>query len=297
MRSTPVSTLLAAASLAAVVVLYLKVDRLERDLGTARTATRDARVPVESSGDPLRDAFPRMGAGDAPGGADAPRPGAGTSMASGVAQPVRELSVEDRLAQLEARQQKLEGGSGLPWHAGGKVPVRSMDDLAQRLALTETQRSRIEDAVARGRQRIEDVLKIPDETGKSPYERRAETRKKLEEAMKSPGTGLFALATDMTSYRQKKIPGRGDTYGDEINRIRKETREEIAAALDGKQQETFRDTGVDGLLGEVNQVSVAYALGDPAGEGEGAGLVIEMESDLEAEEGATPPPGAGGAGR
>jgi hypothetical protein len=101
----------------------------------------------------------------------------------------------------------------------------------------------------------------------------------------------------MASYRQKKIPGRGDTYGDEINRIRKETREEIAAALDGKQQETFRDTAVDGLLGEVNQVSLAYAVGDAAGEGQEAGLVIEMESDLLAEDVATPPAGAGGEGR
>lgn len=292
-----ISTLLAAVALSLAAVLYVKVDRLERDLGTARAGARDARAAAgtDAVADPLREAAARIGSPEGPRAADAGRPGPTASMGPGAPREAEALTVEERLARIEERQQKLEGTRGLPWHPGGKPPARTVDELARRLSLTATQRSRIEDAIGRGRQRIEDVLKIPDETGKSPFERKAEARKKLEEAMKNPGSGgLFAFATDLVSYRERKIPGRGDTYGQEIDRIRKETRDEIAGALDAKQQETFRDTNVDGLLGEASQLSIGYAVGDTAGDGSGerAGLVIEMESSVvDEEEGGTPPPG------
>jgi Spy/CpxP family protein refolding chaperone len=296
-----ISTLLASVSLAAAVVLYVKVDRLERDLGTARAGTRETRGAgvSDAAGQPMREAVAPIGGGaEAPGSADASRRAPMGSMASGAQAKAQDLSIEDRLARLEERQSTLEGGRGRPWHPGGQLPARNVDELAQRLSLTPTQRTRIEDVIGRGRQRIEDVLKIPDETGKSPFERRAEARKKLEEAVKNPGSGGFlAFATDLVSYREKKIPGRGDTYGDEIGRIRKETREEIASALDAKQQETFQGTNVDGLLGEASQVSFAYAMGDAGGD-EQAGLVIEMESDVVDDGGKAPPPDAtGGEGR
>ncbi len=288
-----ISTLLAGVSLALAVGLYVKVDRLERDLGTARAGTRDARAAhgADALADPLREAAARIGDAEPARAGDSGRVAPPASMASGASREPESLSVEDRLARLEERQQKLEGAGGLPWHSRGTRPARSVDELAQRLSLTATQRSRIEDVLVRGRQRIEDLLKIPDETGKSPFERRAEARRKLEEAVKNPGSGgIFAFATDLVSYRGNKIPGRGDTYGDEIDRIRKETRDEIATALDAKQQETFRDTSVDGLLGDAGQVSIGYAVGDTDGQGERAGLVIEMESGVAAEEGGPPPP-------
>jgi hypothetical protein len=296
LRAAQLSTVLATASLGAAVLLYVKVDRLERELRTPRAESKEPAATGGSgaTADPLREATARIGGAGASAPADMGRPAPATAAASGAPES-RELSVEERLASLEERQRTLEGGRSLPLHLGGQRPARSMDDLAQRLSLTATQRSRIEDAIGRGRQRIEDLLRIPDETGKSPFERRAEARKRLEEAMKNPGGGgLFAFATDLVSYREKKIPGRGDTYGDETNRIRKETRDEIATALDAKQQETFRDTSVDGLLGEGSQVSFAYAVGDAAGgEDREAGLVIEMEAGV-AEEGAVPPPPAAG---
>jgi hypothetical protein len=290
-RTGQIATILASLSIGGVVLLYAKVDGLERDLRTARAGTREARPASDPAADPIGDTAARSRGAGAP---DAARGGhrataTAATMAASSTEP-EELSIEDRVARLEQRQRTLEGGPRMPWHPGGQRPARSIDDLAQRLSLTATQRSRIEDAIGRGRQRIEDTLKIPDETGKSPYERRAEARKKLEDAMKSgPGSGgILAFATDLVSYQGKKIPGRGDTYGDEINRIRKETREEIASALDAKQQETLRDTNVDGLLGEASQVSFAYAVGD-AGDDTEAGLVIEMESDVLHEVEGTPP--------
>jgi hypothetical protein len=283
------STLIASVALAAAAYLYVKVDRLERELGTAR-AVRVVQG-ADRAGDALPDA-PRLERGDREGTA---RGGAGpaASSASEATLAADAPSIEERVAQLEQRQRVIETERTPPWQHGRRATARTMDELAQKLSLTPTQRARIEDAVARGRQRIEDVLKIPDETGKSPFERRAEARKKLEEAMKNPGSGgLFAFATDLVSYRQKKIPGRRDTYGDEIDRIRKETRDEIGSALDGQQQETFRDTNVDGLLGDAAQVSFAYSVGDEGGGGD-AGMVVEMETT---ETAGTEEPAPGGTG-
>jgi hypothetical protein len=268
--------LVASVSLGAAGLLHVKVDRLERVLSTARAG------PWEGKGRPSADdpaASSWSGVPRVEGGEFAPAAGdGGEGLEPGVGGAGREPTVEERLARLEERQRTLDGGPGLTWRPGRRTPVRSLDELAQRLTLTATQRSRIEDAIARGRQRVEDVLKIPDETGKSPFERRAEARKRIEEAMRNPGAGgLLAFASDLVGYRDKRIPGRADTYGDEIDRIRKETREEVDSALDAKQQETFRDTSVDGLLGDAAQVSFAYAVGDAGAAGE-AGVVIEMES-------------------
>lgn len=279
MRLVHVSIAMAALALVGATALFLKVQQLERDLGSPRAAPREGvrMDPMAAHGErergPIAGRIPDGGEHRALGedrgapASDAPAGGA-------------PASVEERLARLERDQKTLQAGRALPGWRTPQAFARSMDDLAGQLSLTATQRTRIEDAVARGRQRIEDVLRIPDETGKSPYERRAEARKKLEEAMKNPAPGgVLAFATDLMSHRDKKIPGRNDTYSDEIDRIRKETREEIATALDAKQRDAFEQTNVNGLLGEAGQVSFGYAIGD-AGQGDQHEMIVEMGSDV-----------------
>jgi Spy/CpxP family protein refolding chaperone len=208
------------------------------------------------------------------------------------------VSLEERIARLEHDQKTMRTERGTPFRFSERF-ARSTDDLARQLSLTSTQRTRVEDVIGRARQRIEDVLKIPDETGKSPFERRTEARKKIEEAMKNPQPGgVLAFAADVFAYHDQKIPGRNDTYGDEIGRIRKEAREEIATALDAKQQETFQETNMDGLIGEAGQMSFAYAIGSGTQGGE-AEMVVEMGADIHSvapggEEPPPEPPGSGG---
>jgi hypothetical protein len=162
-----------------------------------------------------------------------------------------------------------------------------VDDLERHLSLNPAQRSRVEVALERGRQRIDDLLRIPDETGKSPHEQKAEARRKLEEAMKTPQPGAILAITDLASYRRRKIPGRAETYGQEIDRIKKETRDEIATALDAEQREELEDTNVDGLFGETEQVSFAIAAGDA-----GEGAILELGTGYsEPDPAETPPPG------
>jgi hypothetical protein len=271
-----IPTVMATLALGGVAVLYLRVEKLERDLGAQRVVATPARETGRLELPPVsRD--PEGGEAE-PDGERAP---AASAPAGGTA--TRAATIEDRLAKLEQRQQALESGraEGAPWRRHEQRFARSVEDLGRKLSLTPTQQARVEDAVGRGRQRIEDVLKIPDETGKSPFERRADARKKLEEAVKGaqPG-GVLALATDLVSYRDRKIPGRNETYGDAIDRIRNDTRDEIRGSLSATQQETFDQTNVDGLLGDTGQVSFAYTLGD-AGGGGGAGIIVDTESHVE----------------
>lgn len=290
MRLGHVSTVLAALALGLAVVLYVKVDRLESALGNARAAPKEG----------IRHAETRTAEWD--GGVrvreEASEPSADRGAAvhasgRGSANP-RPESLEERITRLEHGQQALRTERGIPFRS--QRFARNTEDLAKQLSLTSTQRTRIDDVIGRARQRIEDVLKIPDETGKSPFERRAEARKNIEEAMKNPRPGvpgMLSIATDMISYRDQKIPGRNDTYGDEIDRIRKETREEISTALDAKQQEAFQETNVDGLLGETGQMSFAYVVGSGTDGGE-AEMVVEMGADIHAVPpgGEVPPPDA-----
>lgn len=289
MRLAQVSTVVATVALGISVALYLRVVRLE-DLLSSRAEPKGGMEAPVAKGDGERtliDAGHGSRAAERGSRAYASAEDAGTAT-----EPNREpSSLEERIAKLEREQKTLRAGHGMP-----RVSDRfagNMDDLATQLSLTSTQRTRIEDAVARGRQRIEDILKIPDETGKSPFERRAEARKKMEEAMKNPEPGgVLAFATDLMSSRSRKIPGRNETYAEAINRVRKETRDEISSALDATQRETFEQTNIDGLMGETGQVSFAYAVGD-AGAGESAGMVIEMGSSVAIEEEASKPPSGG----
>lgn len=276
MRLVHVSTVMAALSLAAAVLLYMRVDELAREMGSPRAQAPDARSPELAQGvheGAYLSAPPSHPPAEARGSgvvADGPAVRAGSSTSS--------LALEERVQRLEESQRAMQAHAGPGWQRVDRAFAHSVDDLAQKLSLTPTQRAQMDDVVARGRQRIEDVLKIPDETGKSPYERRVEARQKLADAMKSPQTtGMFAMATDLFSYRNHKIPGRNETYGDEIDRVRKETKEEMSRVLDAKQQEDFSQMNVDPVLGEGGQVSIAYAIGDMGGASivETQGQVVE----------------------
>jgi hypothetical protein len=294
LRLEQLSTILAAIAIGGAMVLYVKVDRLEEKLLSARAEPREGLRSIDAEGaSGARDRGSPAPADETTYGsatAGAPREALAANDASG--EPGPAASLEERIARLE---QKSRTEPRIPFFNSSQRYAGTVDDLAKQLSLTETQRARVEDAIARGRARIEDILKIPDETGKSPYERRAEARKRIEEAMKNPpqeGHGLLAFATDMMSHRDRKIPGRGETYSDAIERVRKETREEVSNTLDSKQRETFQQTNTDALMGEASQVSFAYALGNGHGEGQGD-VVVEMGTSIDmvtGDEEIPPPP-------
>jgi hypothetical protein len=265
-KSPVFATCLAALALGGVGVLYLKLDHLTDDLRSLQRQPGE-RVVI-AGGEP---------AAPAPSAPRPARPRAVPETAPAPADPEPPATLEERVARLEQRQAELKEATDrsparyLPRHAF----ARTVDHLARSLKLTLAQQTRVADAIERGKRQIEDILKIPDETGRSPHERRQERRKKMREALAKKDTGgLVAFATDLFSYRGRQIPGRNATYGEEIDRIKQETRDEIASTLDAEQQETFAETNIDPLLGEGGAMafSVVHAAGD---EGEGSEVLVE----------------------
>jgi hypothetical protein len=106
----------------------------------------------------------------------------------------------------------------------------------------------------------------------------------MTEAIKNKDTGgIIAFASDMLGYRKQPIPGRNATYGEEIDRVKQETRDEIAASLTAQQREAFEDTNIDPMLGGGGTMaySVFQAKSKDGEEEEGAviGESIEITID------------------
>ena len=129
-------------------------------------------------------------------------------------------------------------------------------------------------------------MKIPDSEGRSPHERRLERREKIRDAVTSGKTdGLVNLAMGAMAYRNKEIPGRGKTYGEEVDRIRNETRAEIDRELGPEQRDTFENTRIDSLVGGGGGNSVVMTTHWEAGDSpEGVAIVggsVEVEAVTE----------------
>jgi hypothetical protein len=268
-------------ALSGVVVVYVKVDRLAADVRPWMQARAEKQAWEPRDVEEVE--LGRRG----PAGVEAPTPTAlearaGTPAPGG--EPSQEPgedggTLEDRVARLEARTAKAARPA-----AHWPMPrfAASMEDLTRDLGLSAAQVSRVEEAVRRGTQRIEDVLRIPDAEGGSPWDRRQERRRKIAEAAeKGDKSALLEIGLAPLRERETRIPGRETTYGDEVDRIRDETRTEIESCLTAEQRESFQDTRIDPLLGE--QTAVAFSVVATEGFPPPVG-VIEFEEDL-------PPPG------
>jgi hypothetical protein len=281
-KSSPLATILAILSLAGVGVVYLKVENLSDEIrplthGRAQRSREVLARETYERPDPARGG-PTGEDGSVPADAsdDEPAP-----------------TLEQRLSRLERRVEKQAGETGIrfPGNRAFKVPrfARSVDDLAATLELRPAQKDRIRAAVERGKRRIEEILKIPDEEGRSPFDRRQEQRKRMEEAVKSGETGgLITMAFDGFSYRNKQIPGRNATYGEEIRRVQQETRKEIEACLDPDQRATFEDTRIEPMLGGGGAAMSFATFVEDDGEGSTAreiqiGIAESVEIEAEGE--------------
>ncbi len=245
--NSALATILATAALLGVGGLYLKVDRLADDLGKTRTTPGEragAGDSVLASGS--RSARPRTvqrELADPGGRPEVVEPMGGDSSDESLTERITRLEVAER-KRSERRRSSPGPGMRLPRF------VRSVDQLARQLKLTPTQKDRVKDSVERGKRRGEEILKIPDETGTSPFERRQERQKKIKEAItKGEHGNMLRFVQDQMAVYNRKIPGRDATYGEELKRIRKETRDEIDASLNAQQRKELEGTNIDGLVG------------------------------------------------
>ena len=274
MNSSALGVILGVLSLAGVALLYTKVDELGERLDSRRETV--ARGGSES-GD---NGWLRADKSESARSDDS-----GESHASG-GDPITggnrsaDIMGDDRAALLErirrleerdkAREKKDASRPSFRW--GAPKFARNVDDLAKRLKLTNTQKTRVQDVVDRTKQRIEDIMRIPGEDGKTPLEKQEEQRAKLKNALAkhkdNPG-GLISFAGGFHSYRNDKIPGRNMTYGEEIDRIKGEGKKEIRDSLSPEQQKEFDDTNVDSMMGGGggSSVAISYVAESPIGVG------------------------------
>ncbi|MHC4955849.1 MAG: hypothetical protein ACYTGZ_18535 [Planctomycetota bacterium] len=290
MKIATISTLLSIVSLGAVIVLYVKVDDLRTELRLARSSRADVSRGYDDADDRARD-YGRSNRDARDSGAES---GAAEESHASMEEsteadgtPIRtrrKPSYEERLAKLEERMAKGPHGMRYP---GLRVPrfARSVKDLSKRLKLTQAQEDRVNESVQRGKDRIDAILAIPGPDGKSPKEARAERRKKLEEAVTNPDKrdGLLTLAMPNTGLLNQKIPGRNETYREEIARVKTETRDEVNSALSPEQQKEFEGTNIDPLLGgggTTMTVMTTAGFSPDGTESTGASIVVEEVDDL-----------------
>jgi len=274
-KSSHFSLLLAACALGGVGLLVVKLDRLSDRVETLTNRRSEAARAEIDEERPWGEVPPPARPAPAPPGersesARAPERG-------GEARPA-----EERLAEVErwiAEREQSEGGDHAGTRRGGILGTRgrwyhSVDQLASDLKLTQTQKDRVKDAVERGKQRIEEILKIPDESGKSPFDRRREAQEKIQKQLTEKGPAEMAaiVLTDFLGHENKTIPGRGATYGAEVERVKRETKEEIASSLDPKQREQLSAASLDPLLGNSANMEMSFAV---TSFGPGDGVEVE----------------------
>ncbi len=89
----------------------------------------------------------------------------------------RDIDLEQRIADLERELEKSPSPDTAP-----ATGLTEFAKLAEQLQLTDPQKTQIEATVTRGKQRVEDLLRIPDEEGVRPVDRRRDHRAKLRAA-------------------------------------------------------------------------------------------------------------------
>ena len=282
MESASIGTLLSVVSLVCVGILYLKVDDLSDQVRPLTKGRAERHAVNDLPDDPIERDAPARAVSD-----DAGLPGeaADDGKAAKNRPSSREADLARRLASLEKAAKKR---NRMPSFRMPKF-ARSVGDLAKTLKLNTTQETRIQDVVDRAKRRIEDVMKIPDETGVSPFERRKEMRDKMDEARKTDKWGDMArLANQSQQALLKTIPGRNTTYAQEVDQIKKESRDEIKSNLTQEQAKEFEDTRIDPLLGESGVRSVMAFHTVDTGDGEGGqsgAIVVEGAVDITVTEG------------
>jgi hypothetical protein len=127
---------------------------------------------------------------------------------------------------------------------GGQMPkiYGSVDDAAKDLELTDGQRADLERLAAEARREIDELKKTPDADGKT-------WEQVQKESFKAEG-GVFHLDLGkVEAFREKTIPGRGESFGAAETRIKDQAKRRMRDALTPEQRGKFDQAMVDPMLG------------------------------------------------
>jgi len=217
-----------------------RLARLEAALDDGKSAGPSAPrllSPLPSSRDETAAAI-----ADTAAGSGAPAP-----LAAG-ARPVSAADLERRLEDLEKRLREREPNPALvqtaepPVFAAPAIAfLHSADDAAKHLELSGSQRADFERAIEDAKREIDVIRKTPDETG--------ETWEKAEkETVSYQNGGISIDGSRLTAFREKVMPGRSESFGGAMRRVREEGFRRMKSTLSPAQAERFSQASTDGLL-------------------------------------------------
>lgn len=220
----------------------------------AALEARVAALETPGSGAPVR---PRLAL---PGGPGAPPPAssddAPPALASAPARPVAPpapaaetvTALEKRLAALEEKAKARDAAPapfGRVRGPGGGRMYMNVDDAKDDLALTDPQKADWDRVVADAQRELEELRKAPDDDGKT-YEG---MMKEMMEGAGTDGGGMKLDLGKMVGWRNKRIAGRNETFGQADQRIKTEAKRRLRDGLSSEQQAKFDKASVDPMLG------------------------------------------------
>ena len=173
--------------------------------------------------------------------------------------PARAASVEERMAKLEETFRKemadLKKGGTFRAHRwrispmGGKRFLRSADDAATTLNMSDAQKSDMERILEDAKHELDRLYDTPNEDG----ETLAALKKKMAEEIKSrkgdePFTNIFSHISNQQKFKQGKVPGTDETYAQAERRISKAAMDNIRRGLNPDQQKEWDNSHTGALL-------------------------------------------------
>ncbi|MFO0932592.1 MAG: hypothetical protein U1E39_07770 [Planctomycetota bacterium] len=252
---TFVLALLAFGAAAFAFLVARDASHAARDRGDVDASFEQRIAALEQSVKERESARPGPVASPALGGTAAPRPLAGSAPDAGAAadpaggaKPAPEL--ERRLAELEKRlataaasgvESSTPVAVDLPGPVGPTTWIGSLDDAAKTFELSGGQKADMERILSDARRDVDDLRKTPDEAGV--------TWAAVEKDMVRMENGaLFFDAGKLSAFREKIMPGRNESFGSAMRRIREDAARRLKETLTPTQREKWDKAQTGGLL-------------------------------------------------
>ncbi len=181
--------------------------------------------------------------------APAPKPAASTA------------ELERRLADLE---RQLAASSPTPAQTASALTelaapadavryVASVEDAEKHLELTPSQKADLERVIADTAREREALHRLPGEDGKTWDDAAKETFRRLDD-------GSFMIDGEaLAAFRERQIPGRGESFGAADRRLTEEAKRRIEAGLSPDQRRKLEKTNLDPLVGAAPSGGLSFS--------------------------------------
>lgn len=257
MRQFPFVVALVALGVAAFA--FLTARDAARAAREADLAGLDARlVALEASvlgslAPPERPGALAVGTTERPAPTEAPSAASGSALA-GQAPPLGARELARRLEALERRLAEAGPAGSVEVASKGEIAgstdavvstatpwVSSLDDAEQRFGLSSGQRADLERTIADAKREIDALRKVPDETGT--------TWEAVERAMLRMENGAVHYdASKLSAFREQVVPGRNESFGAAMRRVRTEAARRMRDALSPSQREAWDQANTKSLV-------------------------------------------------